>query len=135
MPVSVIVVDLNGLKTTNDRWGHEAGDALIRRFGDLLAEHAPGGGAIARIGGDEFVVLLPPTGPEAADALMRRILAALDAAAGSGSTAPSASLGFATWTGDGPLRAVFARADAQMYAAKRRHCAACAHVPEPPRPH
>ncbi|SEP46208.1 diguanylate cyclase (GGDEF) domain-containing protein [Methylobacterium sp. ap11] len=133
VPVSVIVADLNGLKTINDRRGHEAGDALIRRFGDLLAGHAPAGAA--RIGGDEFVLLLPATGPEAAQDLMRRILAALDAAAAASALAPSASLGFATWTGDGPLRAVVARADAQMYAAKRRRYAAAACPPEPPRPH
>lgn len=58
-----IYMDLNGLKRCNDRFGHEAGDALIRRAADALNEVFPGEGY--RIGGDEFVVLLCPIGQEA----------------------------------------------------------------------
>lgn len=57
-----IYMDLNGLKHCNDRFGHEAGDALIRRTADALNEVFPGEGY--RIGGDEFVVLRCPIGQE-----------------------------------------------------------------------
>lgn len=57
-----IYMDLNGLKHCNDRFGHEAGDALIRRTADALNEDFPGEGY--RIGGDEFVVLRCPIGQE-----------------------------------------------------------------------
>lgn len=57
-----IYMDLNGLKHCNDRFGHEAGDALIRRIADALNEVFPGEGY--RIGGDEFVVLRCPIGQE-----------------------------------------------------------------------
>lgn len=118
VPLSVIAADLNGLKGSNDRLGHEAGDALIRAFSMILVNHAPAPARVARIGGDEFIVLLPRTGPEAAAALVQRILAAIGAA---GPAPLSAALGAETWTGEGPLRAAIARADARMYAAKRRH--------------
>ncbi|MFH6786872.1 MULTISPECIES: GGDEF domain-containing protein [Methylobacterium] len=146
VPASVIVADLNRLKAINDLQGHEAGDAAIRRFADLLAQHAPPPARPARTGGDEFVVLLPGTGPEAAAALVRRILAAIDAPVDVPGPSPlSAALGFETWTGAEPIRDALARADARMYAAKRRHHAAGAPdapwtAPEtafarPPRPH
>ncbi|OAS18484.1 GGDEF domain-containing protein [Methylobacterium platani] len=134
VPTSVIVADLNGLKATNDRLGHEAGDALIRRFGVILAQAASG--VAARTGGDEFVVLLPRTGPEEAAAVARRIQAVVDAP---GPLPLSASLGVETWTGDGPLGGAIARADARMYAAKRRYHGATAEprdaVVPSPRPH
>ncbi|MGX7709324.1 diguanylate cyclase domain-containing protein [Methylobacterium sp. Gmos1] len=126
VPLSVVAADLNGLKATNDRLGHEAGDALIRAFADILADHAPAPARIARIGGDEFVVLLPRTGPEAVATLVRRILAAVEAA---GPAPLSAALGAETWTGEEALRATIARADARMYAAKRRHYGAAPDAP------
>ncbi|PIK74266.1 hypothetical protein CS379_03485 [Methylobacterium frigidaeris] len=126
VPVSVIVADLNGLKETNDLRGHEAGDALIRSFAAILARHAPAPASAARIGGDEFVVLLPRTGPEEAAALVRRILATIGDA---GSSPLSAAIGAETWTGEGPLRDAIARADARMYAAKRRHYGASSDAP------
>ncbi|AWB23764.1 GGDEF domain-containing protein [Methylobacterium currus] len=117
VPVSVIVADLNGLKEANDLLGHEAGDALIRAFAAILEQQAPAPARVARIGGDEFVLLLPVTERDEAAALVRRIVAALEA----GPSPLSAALGVETWTGEGPLKAAIARADAQMYAAKRRH--------------
>ncbi|TNC10087.1 GGDEF domain-containing protein [Methylobacterium terricola] len=136
VPASVIVADLNRLKAINDLQGHDAGDAAIRRFADLLAQAVPPPARPARIGGDEFVVLLPGTGPEAAAALVQRILAAIDAADASveaplgasidalGPSPLSAALGCETWTGSEPIRDAIARADARMYEAKRRHHAA-----------
>jgi len=60
-PLSVVVADVNGLKLTNDAYGHQAGDELLKKFSHLLHENLPESGIVARIGGDEFVVLLPRT--------------------------------------------------------------------------
>ncbi len=58
-PVSVIVGDVDGLKPANDLYGHAAGDALLRRVGAVLRSSFRGDDVVARIGGDEFAILLP----------------------------------------------------------------------------
>ena len=58
-PVSFIIVDLNGLKTTNDTLGHHAGDKLIRRAAEVLKAGIENGYFAARIGGDEFIIMMP----------------------------------------------------------------------------
>jgi diguanylate cyclase (GGDEF)-like protein len=54
---AALFLDLDGLKTINDTWGHETGDALIAQAGRLIASSAPAGSICARLGGDEFCVL------------------------------------------------------------------------------
>ena len=73
--VGGIYMDLNGLKRCNDRFGHEAGDALIRRAADALNEVFPG--KACRIGGDEFVVVLRPIPQEVFEAKVEQLRAAL----------------------------------------------------------
>ena len=60
-PLSIVAMDLNGLKAVNDAQGHAAGDALLRRAGEVLAKAAGDQQPLcmARIGGDEFVALMP----------------------------------------------------------------------------
>jgi len=60
-PVSIIVLDLNYLKKTNDTLGHQAGDKLIRRLAEVLTAAFNNGQIAARIGGDEFAIILPRT--------------------------------------------------------------------------
>ena len=70
-PVTVVMADLNGLKAANDQWGHGAGDALLRRVGEVLGKAVERPACAARIGGDEFAILLPgidEAGGEAIDA-------------------------------------------------------------------
>ncbi|MGT2488531.1 diguanylate cyclase [Methylobacterium oryzae CBMB20] len=121
VPTSVIVADLNDLKAINDALGHDAGDDVIGRFAAILERHNPLAIRPARIGGDEFVILLPGLDAAAAAALARRILDGIDVENRRGATALSASLGSATWHGDGTLKAAVSRADSQMYEAKRRY--------------
>ena len=60
-PVTVIIIDLNGLKAANDQLGHAAGDALLRRAGEVLSKAVDKPSYAARIGGDEFALLMPGT--------------------------------------------------------------------------
>ena len=73
-PLSVLTIDLNGLKTVNDNQGHAAGDSMLRRAGEVLASAAQGKTfCAARIGGDEFTVLLPGSDERVAVNLQERI--------------------------------------------------------------
>jgi diguanylate cyclase (GGDEF)-like protein len=58
-PITIIIADLNGLKKANDELGHAVGDALLRRTGEVFEKLVEKPASVARIGGDEFAVLLP----------------------------------------------------------------------------
>lgn len=73
LPFSMIVGDVNGLKLTNDVFGHEAGDGLLRLIGEAIRRACRADDIIARISGDEFVILLPHTPSPDAKAILRRI--------------------------------------------------------------
>ena len=72
-PLSVIIIDLNGLKAANDLLGHQAGDNLIRRTAEVLRAAMDNGYIAARIGGDEFIVIMPDSDGQTAGELMERI--------------------------------------------------------------
>jgi diguanylate cyclase (GGDEF)-like protein len=72
-PLALLLVDLDGLKSINDRHGHHAGDEAIRRLGDVIRSQLRETDTGARWGGDEFAVLAPNTGERAALALAERI--------------------------------------------------------------
>ncbi|MDR1693549.1 MAG: diguanylate cyclase [Oscillospiraceae bacterium] len=73
LPLSVIVCDLNDLKVTNDTYGHQQGDIMLRVAGEVIAELLPPVAQAGRMGGDEFLILLPQTSREDARALSRQI--------------------------------------------------------------
>ena len=73
-PLSILAIDLNGLKRVNDADGHAAGDAMLRRTGEVLTNATSGNPyCVARVGGDEFVALLPGCDERVAQGLKDRI--------------------------------------------------------------
>ncbi len=76
LPISIVMCDVNGLKLTNDIFGHFCGDELLKKFADVLKRTCRCDDIIARWGGDEFVVLLPKTTLEEAEQIADRIKSA-----------------------------------------------------------
>ncbi|MHC2993911.1 MAG: diguanylate cyclase [Candidatus Atribacteria bacterium] len=72
-PLSIVIIDINGLKVINDTFGHNQGDKLLQHFAQLLTSVSRKGDIIARIGGDEFALLLPSTTSEQAHKFCERI--------------------------------------------------------------
>ena len=73
LPISIIFADLNGLKLVNDVFGHATGDNLIKRAGNILKKSCRASDIIARVGGDEFIILLPNTESDIAQRVVDRI--------------------------------------------------------------
>jgi diguanylate cyclase (GGDEF)-like protein len=120
---AVLFIDLNGLKPVNDNEGHEAGDAMLCHVATLLREHVRAGDMVARIGGDEFGVILDQASEEAArdkaDMLMRKIAASkLDL--GRTVLPVRISCGLAMVERGDTVLTVLDRADAEMYASRGR---------------
>ena len=121
-PVAVLVIDMNGLKAINDEEGHAAGDAMLRRVGEVLAKAVDAPACAARIGGDEFTVLMPATDERGAHSLMERIGSMLDLNNQFYPGRPlSLSMGVSSAASGDQLEAVVNRADQAMYAEKMRY--------------
>jgi len=124
---AVMVVDVDGLKNVNDCYGHVAGDALLEAVASRLRQTLREGDAVARIGGDEFVILCPGVDRMAAPQLAEKLIAVVckDPVAAGGQTIPvRVSVGWAVATSPDDARGILERADAAMYQAKRRWASA-----------
>ncbi|HEY5973608.1 MAG TPA: GGDEF domain-containing protein [Geobacteraceae bacterium] len=115
-PITIIVADLDGLKQTNDRLGHAAGDRLIQLAAMALRNGVRSDDILARIGGDEFAVILPDTGQEGAANVMERIRAG-EAACNRDNpdSFVAISMGMATAETRLPLGELLTLADQRMY--------------------
>ncbi|MDR5778884.1 sensor domain-containing diguanylate cyclase [Caballeronia sp. LZ065] len=121
-PVTAIAIDVNGLKAVNDQLGHAAGDALLRRAGEVLGKAVEKPFQAARIGGDEFMVLLPGTDERGGEAVIDSIRQLLEVNNQFYSGMPlSFAMGAATAQDGERLEGMLQRADAVMYTEKRAH--------------
>jgi len=121
---SLLLLDLDGFKDVNDAMGHSTGDALLRRMATALNRSLRGGDMVARIGGDEFAVLLPETDPAAAIAAAGKLVDAVHGngrvSTDAGRIAVTASVGITSWDASVAVDAeqLLAEADIAMYDAK-----------------
>jgi diguanylate cyclase (GGDEF)-like protein len=122
VPVSIIICDLDNLKLVNDTLGHHQGDRLLKAAGAVIRTPFRSSDVIARIGGDEFALLLPKTGAGAAKEAADRIKKAVEHYNLSTPDFPlSLSIGHAT--GDLPVFNTFVEADNRMYQEKIKQSA------------
>jgi diguanylate cyclase (GGDEF)-like protein len=119
--VSLVVADLNGLKATNDRYGHAAGDHLISTLANTLRAAIRGNDLVARLGGDEFAVLLPDLGAHDAGGALDRLRRSLGEVRTVDDLPVLAALGVGTCEPFGSVTETWRDADQAMYAEKRRH--------------
>ena len=116
------MIDLNGLKAANDELGHAVGDSLLRRAGEVLNSVIDEPACAARIGGDEFAVILPGTEHAEGEAMMKVILDLVAINNEFYTDLPlSLSMGLATSEPGDRLESVVTRADLAMLKAKREH--------------
>jgi len=110
-PVSVALLDLDDFKGYNDRHGHQAGDILLKVVSAAWQSQLRGSDVLARIGGDEFGVLLPSCHLEMAATIAERLRRAVPEA--------RCSVGVSTWDGFEGADDLFARTDTALYEAKQ----------------
>jgi diguanylate cyclase (GGDEF)-like protein len=134
--VSVLIFDLDHFKSVNDRFGHPAGDEILKLFANVLVHTLRVTDIVGRIGGEEFAALLPCSTEEAVVAA-ERVRATFETAGvqvDDRSLTTSVSIGVATGEGGVDLHALLAAADSALYRAKRagRNRVEVAAEPEPP---
>jgi diguanylate cyclase (GGDEF)-like protein/PAS domain S-box-containing protein len=120
-PISILIADLDNLKQTNDTFGHVAGDELLCRAANTLRASFRPGEIIARVGGDEFAILLEHTPATATKTIAERIqrMVLTDSLAHEGPPL-GMSIGIATAEFTQPLLEIYKLADSQMYSDKVR---------------
>ena len=120
-PFSIILADINGLKLTNDSYGHEMGDKLLITAGEILKKSCRKEDIISRVGGDEFAILLPKINEKKVNEILERIKkesknTKLD------SVIVSLALGYSTKnTKDKDILEVYKEADNKMYKNKLKY--------------
>jgi diguanylate cyclase (GGDEF)-like protein len=140
--LALILADLDNFKQVNDRFGHQAGDEVLRSFADILRETVRDIDVAARYGGEEFAILLPQTDIGGAEALAERLREAVEsrpmAEALDSPVTVTSSFGVASFPEAGTGPSLFAAADEALYRAKRagKNCVVCAEKNGPVRaPH
>ncbi|MDZ7839492.1 MAG: GGDEF domain-containing protein [Gammaproteobacteria bacterium] len=118
-PLSLVMLDLDHFKEYNDTLGHEAGDRVLRDLGVLFREGLRQADLFYRMGGEEFVVLMPGLDQEEVAAAAERLRRLVEAQPLDKTITVTASFGVATLEGKESGENLLARADAAMYRAKR----------------
>jgi diguanylate cyclase (GGDEF)-like protein len=119
-PITFCYLDLDNFKSVNDSLGHETGDELLRNVVEALSAHVRPTDLLARVGGDEFAVLLPETDYDQAHAVLKRLVAEIRGEMSQHRWPVTASVGAITFTSvPGSVDAMVRRADDLMYDAKK----------------
>ena len=124
-PLTLCIIDVDLFKPINDRHGHIAGDSVLRQLGEIMRAHVRGDDIAARIGGEEFGVLLPEANAEAAGTFAERLRQAVESAAFRVTDVlnqrMTISIGVASLAaGRDDRSALMAAADAALYQAKQQ---------------
>jgi diguanylate cyclase (GGDEF)-like protein len=120
--LSLLVLDIDNFKIINDTHGHAAGDAVIKALAQSIAAHSRNTDILARLGGEEFALLLNATDAAGAQVIATRICAAvraIDCKVKDARIQFTVSVGVATLVSDKNEKSLLERADMAMYAAKR----------------
>ena len=122
-PLTMMVLDIDHFKRVNDTYGHDVGDRVLKGFAAQLQEIVRGGDLLCRLGGEEFVVVMPEVDMNQAARIAeraRRITESrefmVDGAAGSVSV--TVSIGLAEWRENGDAAELYRRADRALYLSK-----------------
>jgi diguanylate cyclase (GGDEF)-like protein len=116
------MIDIDHFKRVNDTYGHEAGDAVLKALAASLQLAAREGDVVARLGGEEFVLLLPSATKEVAAAVAERLrghVQALSVATGGSTVQVTASFGVSLQAQGEEWSTALQRADVALYEAKR----------------
>ena len=119
-PIGLLLADVDDFKAINDRWGHAAGDAALVVVAEVLSDCTRGGDTPARIGGDEFAVLLPDTDRAGAQEIADRLTHAVAEHRDQAALSLTLSIGVAVQAPEeAALEELMRDADVALYAAKR----------------
>lgn len=129
--LSTLMLDLDHFKHVNDEWGHASGDLVLVATASVLRDELRGADLGARFGGEEFLAILPATGPaqamEAAERIRTRI-ERLTIEVPGGTVSITTSIGIATLEAGESITSLLARTDAALYAAKAGGRNRCEHA-------
>ena len=119
-PISIAFIDCDNFKEVNDRWGHLTGDKVLQAVGAVLSDGTHNGETAARMGGDEFAILMPRTSEEKASESINALADALRTEMQKSGWPVTFSVGVATFIGEPPApNEMVGRADEVMYSVKR----------------
>ncbi len=122
LPLLILVGDVNKLKQVNDIHGHLLGDALLAKVTDFIKAGAPAGAFVARIGGDEFVLLVPNGSADTAERFIKQVNALCAQSSHEIWGRPSVSWGYAVMTSASQsYNEMFSAADRMMYEYKKKY--------------
>jgi two-component system, cell cycle response regulator len=121
-PLSVAMIDIDHFKRVNDAHGHEAGDAALVNTTIAMRDRMRAEDELGRLGGEEFLALLPDAGAHAAGIVAESLRSSVESAhtrSDGLDLAVTVSVGWATWDGEEDADALVKRADQALFAAKR----------------